>query len=53
MRIAAISVRNTHRSLAESSALVDHRSTKIITSDNTRPAIYFNPITPKQARSKD
>ena len=52
MRIAAISDWNVQGSLAETVALDDHISTKITTRHYIRFAIKFNPITPKQARSK-
>ena len=52
MRIAAISDRNIHGSLAEAAALADHKSTKITTSHYIRSAIELNPMKSKQTRSK-
>ena len=52
MRIAAISDRNIHWSLAEAAALADHKSTKITTSHYIRSAIELNPMKSKQTRSK-
>ena len=52
MRIAAISDRNTHKSLDKAETLADHRSTKIIIRYYIRSRIEFNQITPMLTRSK-